>query len=70
MMHQMPEMIAADKPRLIVVGSVTGNDNTVGGGGVYPVADLRELQGMAKVRILYTTHIYIFLYICTPAYIH
>jgi hypothetical protein len=28
------------------VGSVTGNDNTVGGGGVYPVADLRELKGL------------------------
>ena len=62
MTHQMPEMIAADKPRLIVVGSVTGNDNTVGGGGVHPVADLRELQGMAKVSILYTAHM------CTPAY--
>jgi hypothetical protein len=31
---------------LIQVGSVTGNDNTVGGGGVYPIADLHELDGM------------------------
>lgn len=32
-------------PRVIMVGSVTGNDNTVGGGGVYPVADLKNLDG-------------------------
>ena len=25
---------------------VTGNDNTVGGGGVYPIADLKELDGL------------------------
>ena len=28
-----------------MVGSVTGNDNTVGGGGVYPIADLKDLDG-------------------------
>ena len=28
-----------------MVGSVTGNDNTVGGGGVYPIADLKDLSG-------------------------
>ena len=28
-----------------MVGSVTGNDNTVGGGGVYPIADLKALEG-------------------------
>ncbi len=28
-----------------MVGSVTGNDNTVGGGGVYPIADLKNLDG-------------------------
>ena len=33
--------------RMIVVGSITGNDNTVGGGLVYPVADLGDLKGMA-----------------------
>ena len=32
-------------PRVIMVGSVTGNDNTVGGGGVYPIADLKDLSG-------------------------
>ncbi|KAJ1442295.1 hypothetical protein B484DRAFT_414837 [Ochromonadaceae sp. CCMP2298] len=39
----------APKARLIGVGSVTGNDNTVGGGGVYPTADLRELEGLAEM---------------------
>jgi hypothetical protein len=29
-----------------MIGSVTGNDNTVGGGGVYPIADLKELEGL------------------------
>ena len=35
----------SNDPRVIMVGSVTGNDNTVGGGGVYPIADLHELDG-------------------------
>jgi len=35
----------APDPRVIMVGSVTGNDNTVGGGGVYPIADLEQLEG-------------------------
>eukprot|EP01041_Mallomonas_annulata_P012887 gene12887-27181_t len=42
----MGEMKGATNPRIITVGSVTGNDNTVGGGGVYPVADLRDLEGL------------------------
>ena len=42
----LPNIAAAKKSRVIMVGSVTGNDNTVGGGGVYPVADLRELKGL------------------------
>ena len=41
----MPDMVRARDPRVILVGSVTGNDNTVGGGGVYPIADLKELEG-------------------------
>merc|ERR1712161_55545 len=32
-------------PRVVLVGSVTGNDSTVGGGGVYPIADLKDLDG-------------------------
>lgn len=39
------DMTRAPDPRIITVGSVTGNDNTVGGGGVYPIADLKELEG-------------------------
>jgi len=35
----------ATDPRVIMVGSITGNDNTVGGGGVYPIADLKNLDG-------------------------
>lgn len=41
----MPDMSRAPDPRIITVGSVTGNDNTVGGGGVYPIADLKDLEG-------------------------
>lgn len=41
----MESMIDSNDPRVIMVGSVTGNDNTVGGGGVYPIADLHELEG-------------------------
>ena len=37
-------------PRIILVGSVTGNDNTVGGGGVYPIADLKELEVSRRAR--------------------
>lgn len=41
----MEGMIDSTDPRVVMVGSVTGNDNTVGGGGVYPIADLHELDG-------------------------
>lgn len=39
------DMVRSPDPRIVAVGSVTGNDNTVGGGGVYPIADLHELDG-------------------------
>ncbi len=42
----MPDMARAPDPRIVTVGSVTGNDNTVGGGGVYPIADLKKLEGL------------------------
>ncbi|KAL1508647.1 hypothetical protein AB1Y20_004743 [Prymnesium parvum] len=42
----LPELTRADDARVILVGSVTGNDNTVGGGGVYPIADLKQLDGL------------------------
>mmetsp|Transcript_26217 Transcript_26217/g.61690 ORF Transcript_26217/g.61690 Transcript_26217/m.61690 type:complete len:567 (-) Transcript_26217:220-1920(-) len=41
----MNSMLDSPDARVIMVGSVTGNDNTVGGGGVYPIADLHELDG-------------------------
>lgn len=44
----LPGMMDSTDPRVIMVGSVTGNDNTVGGGGVYPIADLHELDGFEK----------------------
>ena len=37
-----------DGARMIVVGSITGNDNTVGGGLVYPLADLGDLKGLRE----------------------
>lgn len=44
----MPKMMDSRDPRVIMVGSVTGNDNTVGGGGVYPIADLHDLEGFER----------------------
>jgi len=44
----MEDMAKAPDPRVIMVGSVTGNDNTVGGGGVYPIADLKDLDGFEQ----------------------
>lgn len=41
----MKSMSGSTDPRVVMVGSVTGNDNTVGGGGVYPIADLHDLDG-------------------------
>jgi len=41
----LPSLMDSPDPRVVMVGSVTGNDNTVGGGGVYPIADLHELDG-------------------------
>jgi protochlorophyllide reductase len=44
----MNSMMESKDPRVTMVGSVTGNDNTVGGGGVYPIADLHELEGLKQ----------------------
>ena len=44
----IPALKLAEKARVIMVGSVTGNDNTVGGGGVYPIANLRTLEGLKQ----------------------
>ena len=42
----IPDMSKAKGARCVIVGSITGNTNTVGGGLVYPKADLGRLQGM------------------------
>jgi NAD(P)-dependent dehydrogenase (short-subunit alcohol dehydrogenase family) len=44
----MNSLMDSKDPRVTMVGSVTGNDNTVGGGGVYPIADLHELNGFKE----------------------
>jgi protochlorophyllide reductase len=42
----LDDMSKAKDPRLCIVGSITGNTNTVGGGLVYPFADLGDLSGL------------------------
>eukprot|EP00617_Octactis_speculum_P027425 CAMPEP_0185766260 /NCGR_PEP_ID=MMETSP1174-20130828/35803_1 /TAXON_ID=35687 /ORGANISM="Dictyocha speculum, Strain CCMP1381" /LENGTH=389 /DNA_ID=CAMNT_0028449839 /DNA_START=102 /DNA_END=1271 /DNA_ORIENTATION=- len=41
----LEDMAKAKDARMIIVGSITGNSNTVGGGLVYPRADVGEFQG-------------------------
>jgi len=42
------DMAKCKDARLCIVGSITGNTNTVGGGLVYPQADLGDLSGFAE----------------------
>lgn len=42
----LPELKRAKGARVCVVGSITGNSNTIGGGFVYPRADIGELDGL------------------------
>lgn len=42
----LPALKKADKPRCCIVGSVTGNKNTVAGSLVKPVADVGDLSGL------------------------
>jgi protochlorophyllide reductase len=44
----LEDMSRAKNARVCIVGSITGNTNTVGGGLVYPFADLGKLQGFEK----------------------
>lgn len=44
----LEDMSRAKNARVCIVGSITGNTNTVGGGLVYPQADLGKLQGFEK----------------------
>ena len=42
----LDDMSRAKGARMCIVGSITGNTNTVGGGLVYPQADLGDLKGL------------------------
>merc|ERR1712157_504353 len=42
------DMSRAKGARCCIVGSITGNSNTVGGGPVYPLADLGTLKGFEE----------------------
>mmetsp|Transcript_14643 Transcript_14643/g.42924 ORF Transcript_14643/g.42924 Transcript_14643/m.42924 type:complete len:435 (-) Transcript_14643:179-1483(-) len=44
----LDDMKKAKGARVCIVGSITGNTNTVGGGLVYPQADLGKLQGFEE----------------------
>ncbi|KAL1515881.1 hypothetical protein AB1Y20_002496 [Prymnesium parvum] len=44
----LDDMKKAKNPRVCIVGSITGNTNTIGGGLVYPRADLGDLSGLEK----------------------
>jgi protochlorophyllide reductase len=44
----LPEMKKIKDARMIIVGSITGNSNTIGGGLVLPLADLGDLSGLEK----------------------
>ena len=43
------DMKGAKDARMIIVGSITGNSNTIGGGFVYPKANLGSQKGLAIV---------------------
>ncbi len=42
------EMAKVRGARMIIVGSITGNSNTIGGGFVLPLADLGDLSGLQE----------------------
>jgi len=42
----MPMMKGSHDARVCMIGSVAGDENAVGGGGVSPIADLKELEGL------------------------
>jgi len=44
----LPDLKRAKDARLCWVGSITGNNNTIGGGMVYPRADVGELKGLKR----------------------
>eukprot|EP00953_Heterococcus_sp_UTEX-ZZ885_P014842 8377-Heterococcus_DN1.PRE.2 len=44
----LDDLKKAKDPRVVIVGSITGNSNSIGGGLVLPRADLGQLQGLEK----------------------
>jgi len=44
----LDDMAKAKDGRVCIVGSITGNTNTIGGGFVYPRADLGKLEGLKQ----------------------
>merc|ERR1719311_1643263 len=44
----LPDLKRAKEARVCMVGSITGNSNTIGGGFVYPRAEVGELDGIKK----------------------
>jgi len=44
----LPDMAKSKDARQIIVGSITGNSNTIGGGLVLPLADLGDLKGLEQ----------------------
>ena len=44
----LPDLKKAKNSRVCIVGSITGNSNTIGGGFVYPRAEIGELEGLKK----------------------
>jgi len=48
----MKDLQKAEAPRCIIVGSITGNTNTVGGGAVKPFADLGDMSGLERGDVM------------------
>jgi len=48
MNEMIPFVQKSPNPRIIIVGSITGNTNTVGGGAVWPWASLGKLNGLSE----------------------
>jgi len=44
----LPDLKRAKNSRVCIVGSITGNSNTIGGGLVYPRAEIGELAGLRQ----------------------
>uniref|UniRef100_A0A0G4G2L6 protochlorophyllide reductase n=1 Tax=Chromera velia CCMP2878 TaxID=1169474 RepID=A0A0G4G2L6_9ALVE len=45
----LPDLQKSKDPRCVIVGSITGNTNTIGGGFVWPRAELNDLDGFSRM---------------------